>query len=153
MATGRPKKPESGSTKNIFTLFFCYRESFDKENQEEEGRTGPRLYTTTFVPRIRNRSNKVTPYASVVDPDRSCWIRNFLAESDPDPRIWPSWPEFSHFLQMVLFVFDYLHISSVLRIRIRTYSKKKIFHIIEESMCTVYEQKVQNAGNYLLSIS
>jgi hypothetical protein len=44
------------------------RESFDKENQEEEGRTGPRLYTTTFLPRIRNRSNKVPPCTSVVDP-------------------------------------------------------------------------------------
>jgi hypothetical protein len=62
-------KPESGSTKNIFTLFLCYRESFDKENQEEEGRTGPRLYTTTFLPRIRSRSNKV-PYPTPV-----LWIR------------------------------------------------------------------------------
>jgi hypothetical protein len=61
MAAGRPKNQSLKSQKNIFTLFFCYRESFDKENQEEEGRTGPRLYTTTFVPRIRSRSNKVPP--------------------------------------------------------------------------------------------
>jgi hypothetical protein len=59
--SGLKAKPESGSTKNILILFFCYRESFDKENHEEEGRTGPRLYTTTFVPRIRSRSNKVPP--------------------------------------------------------------------------------------------
>jgi hypothetical protein len=56
MAAGRPNQSLEAQ-KNII----CYRESFDKENQEEEGTTGPRLYTTTFLPRIRSRSNKVPP--------------------------------------------------------------------------------------------
>jgi hypothetical protein len=78
----KAKKSESGSTKNIFTLFFSViRESFDKENHEEEGRTGPRLYTTTFVPRIRSRSNKVPPYTSVMDPELFGQVRSG-SESD-----------------------------------------------------------------------
>jgi hypothetical protein len=118
-------KPESGSTKKYLHAFFCYRESFDKENQEEEGKTGPRLYTTTFLPRIRSRSNKV-PYPTPV-----LWIRidpvgsgTFWPKSDPDPEL-TFLTRICTFFLLVQFVFDYLYISSVLRIR--TYSKKKKF--------------------------